>query len=111
MTPVERQELAELRVELLREMASIRGALDTYIQTHGAQHMADAKTYQEHLVTAAVGMNDLADLKGVEPRVQSLEDWRLQVTTAGMMVRVIFGTSILSAIGAIAAVGRLFGVW
>jgi hypothetical protein len=40
-----------------------------------------------------------------------LEDWRLQVTTAGMMVRVIFGTSILSAIGAIAAVGRLFGVW
>lgn len=110
MTPVERSELEALRLEMTASFSRLEGKLEAYVQAHGSVHMNEQAAYNEHLRVSAVGLRDLDDVKKLEPRVEVLEDWRIQVTTAGTLLKVIFGASIVSAAVGIAGLAKLLGL-
>lgn len=72
-------------------------ALDTYIVAHERIHAALTVAMHDH--------ESLPAHTSLEPRVRALEDYALQTKTFALMLKLVFGTSV---IGAIAGLITLF---
>ena len=85
---------------------------DTYLTQHQATHAADQTQMNQHLLLSAESMNRSLrheqDIPGIEHRIEIIETWRHELLGAMSLVKIAFGTSIISSIVAIVSLVTLF---
>jgi hypothetical protein len=107
---VDRSELEVVRVEMASGFARMEGRLDAYVQGHANQHATEQQAFGSHLVDAAVRASKSEALEKLPERVDALEDWRIEVRTLGTLLRLTFGTSLITAIAGGIALGKSLGL-
>lgn len=111
MNGVERTELDALRVEMKEGFARLEGRIDAFQQSHSNQHGTEQSAYQQHVIESALATQRLNSLEGLPRRVDELEDWRIEVRTLGMFVRLTFGSSVVGALLGVIALAKALGVF
>lgn len=107
---VDRSELEGVRLEMAQGFSRMEGKLDAYTQGHASVHSTEQAAFHAHMVEAAVRQMKVAELESLPPRVDALEDWRIEVRAFGTILRATLGTSLLGAAAAIVALAKSLGV-
>jgi hypothetical protein len=111
---VDRSELEGVRIEMTAGFGRMEGKLDAYVQSHTSVHALEQQAFGAHLIDAAVRQAKVEDLIGdveaIPPRVKAIEDWRIEVRTFGLLLRAVFGTSVLGVIVGVVALLKSLGL-
>ncbi len=108
---VDRSELETLRNEQAAAFGRLEGKLDAYIASHSTTHSGEQAAFSAHLIDAAQRNVRTETLPALESRVDVLEDWRIEVRTLGTFIRLTFGSSLIAAVAAIAAIAKAVGAF
>lgn len=114
MNAVDRSELEGVRIEMTAGFSRMEGKLDAYVQSHANVHATEQQTFGAHLIEAAVRQVTVdkisADVAAIPPRVDALEDWRIEVRTFGTLLRAVFGTSLIGVLVGVVALLKSLGL-
>jgi len=95
-----------------RDVDRLDRRLDTYLQQHQARHDADAGAMTSHVMSAnesmARSLRHDGEIVAMDKRLDVVETWRAELLGAMGLMRLAFGTSIISGIVTVAAVVALF---
>lgn len=88
-----------------RDIEHLDRKFDSFIQQHTSKHDTDQSNYNQHLIAAsqdsARAVRAEAGVAVLDAKVDTIEVWRHELLGAMRLVRIAFGTSILSAVATV----------
>ena len=107
---VDRSELEGVRIEMAAGFSRLEGRIDAYVQSHTSAHSVEQQSFGAHLIDSAVRKAKVDELSALPPRVDALEDWRIEVRTFGTLLRAVFGTSLIGVLVGVVALLKSLGL-
>lgn len=91
-----------------RDLEHLVTKLDSFISTHQLKHDAEQSAFHAQLLQAAPMAQTVARLDAqvtaIDGRIDTIDVWRHEILGATRLMRLAFGTSILSAVAALVGI-------